>query len=74
MSLTAMEQKEKEYLEKRIELLENALLDETTLTNVSSGGVSETVDREKLERELDRARARYNALYGKGQIFGVVLH
>jgi len=55
--MTEMESKEKAYLERRIEILENALCDETTLTNVSSGGVSETVDREKLERELERARA-----------------
>jgi len=67
---------EKEYLEKKIELLQTALLDETTITNVNvAGSVSETVDREKLERELERARARYNAKYGtETQVYGVVLH
>ncbi len=73
--MTESERKEKAFLERRIEILENALCDETTLSNITSGGVTETFDREKLERELDRTRARYNALYGGGgQIFGVVLH
>jgi len=73
--MTEYQRKQKEALEARIELLEKALCDETTLTNVSSGGVAETCDREKLERELDRTRAKYEALFGCGtQIYGVVLH
>ncbi len=73
--MTESQRKEKEYLERRIEILENALCDETTLSNITSGGVTETFDREKLERELDRTRARYDALYGGvSQIYGVVLH
>ncbi len=73
--MTEFQRREKEFLERRIELLENALCDETTISNISSGSVAETFNREALERELNRTRHRYETLFGGGgQIFGVVLH